>query len=54
MLGGTEVEIDDKKFKITQGIQKVFTKTSNIPLKKLNNQEREIYNKILETLGFEK
>ena len=53
MLGGTEVEINDKKFNITQGIQNVFTQTSNIPLKKLNNQEREIYNSILETLDFE-
>ena len=53
MLGGTEVEIDNKKYNITQGIQSVFTQTSNIPLKKLNNQEREIYNNILETLDFE-
>ena len=53
MLGGTEVEIADKKFNITKGIQNVFTQTSNIPLKKLNNQEREIYNNILETLNFE-
>ena len=53
MLGGTEVEINDKKINITQGIQNVFTQTSNIPLKKLNNQEREIYINILETLDFE-
>ena len=53
MLGGTEVEINDKIFNRTQGIQNVFTQTSNIPLKKLNNQEREIYNNILETLDFE-
>ena len=53
MLGGTEVEINDKIFNITQGIQNVFTETSNIALKELNNQEREIYNNILETLDFE-
>ena len=53
MLGGTEVEINDKKFNITQGIRNVFTQTSNIPLKKLNNQEREIYNNILGPLAFE-
>ena len=52
MIRGIEVEINDKKFNITKGIQNVFTQTSNIPLKKLNNQEREIYNKILETLDF--
>ena len=53
MLGETEVEINDKKFNITRGIQNVFTQTSNVPLKKLNIQEREIYNNILETLDFE-
>ena len=42
LIGGTGVEINDKKFNITQGIQNIFTQTSNIPLKKLNNQEREI------------
>ena len=53
MLGGTEVKINDKNFNITPNLQKVFTQTSNIPLKKLNDQEWEIYNKILETLDFE-
>ena len=54
MIGGTEVEINNKIFNIRQGIQNVFTQTSNIPLKELNNQEREIYNNILKTLDFEK
>ena len=54
MLVGTEVEINNKNFNITRGIQNVFPQTSNIPLKKLNNQEREVYNNILETLDFEK
>ena len=40
MLGETEVENNDEKFNITRGIQNVFTQTSNIPLKKLKNQER--------------
>ena len=53
MLGRTEVEINVKKSSITQGIQNVFTQTSNIPLKTLNNQEGELYNNILETLDFE-
>ena len=52
-FGETEVEINDKKINITRGIQNVFTQTSNIPLKKLNIQKREIYNNILETLDFE-
>ena len=37
MLRGTEVEINDKKFNVTPNLQKVFTQTYNIPLKKLNN-----------------
>ena len=53
MLGGTEIEIDDKNFNITPNLLKVFTQTSNIPLKKLYDQEWEIYKKILETLNFE-
>ena len=53
MIRGTEVEINDKKFKITPNLQKVFTQKSNIPLKQLNDQEWELYKNILETLGFE-
>ena len=52
MLRGTEVEINDKKIKITSNLRKFFTQTSNIPLKKLNEQEWEIYKKFLETLDF--
>ena len=53
MLRGTEVEINDKKFNITPNPQKVFTQTSNIPLRKLNDQDLDLYKKFLETLGFE-
>ena len=53
MLRGTEVEINDKKFNITPNLQKVFSQTFNIPLKKLNDQEWEIFKNILETLNFE-
>ena len=52
-LGGTEVEINDKKFNIFPGIQKVLADTSNIPMKKLNNEDREIFNKTLESIDFE-
>ena len=41
LIGETEVKINDKK-NITPGIQKVFTDTSNIPLKNLNDKDREI------------
>ena len=54
MLRGTEVEFNDKKFNITPNLQKVLTETSNIPLKKINDEEWEIYKKDLGTLGFEK
>ena len=52
MLRGTEVEINYKNLNITPNLQKVFTQTSYIPLKKLNDQECEIYKNILETLSF--
>ena len=41
LLGGTEVEINDKKFNITPGFQKVLVDTSNIPLKKLNHKDND-------------
>ena len=50
---GTGVEINGKKFNITPGIQKVLTDTSNIPLKKINDQDNEIFINILESLDFE-
>ena len=36
-----------------QVFKKVITDTSDIPLKKSNDKDREIYNKILESLDFE-
>ena len=53
VLGGTEVEINDKKQNITPGIQKVLTDTTNIPMKKLNGKDREEFSKNLERLDFE-
>jgi len=53
MLVGTEVDINNKKYNITPSIQKVLTDTSNIPLKKLNYKDREIYGIILKSLSFE-
>ena len=32
-LGGTEVEINDKRFDVTPDFQEVLTDTSNIPMK---------------------
>ena len=53
ILGGTEVEINDEKFNITPGLQKVLTDTSNIPLKKLNDKDNEIFTNISKILNFE-
>ena len=53
ILGGTEVEINDKKYNKSPGIQKLLTDTSSIPLKKLNDKDREIFKSILESLDFE-
>ena len=50
---GTEEEIVGKKFNITPGIQKVLTDTSNIPLKKLNDKDKEIFINYFESLDFE-
>ena len=51
-IGGKRIKINENVFDITQGIQKVLTDTSNIPIKKLNGQDREIFNDILESLDF--
>ena len=52
-VAGNKLKIGENISEITPGIQKVFTQTSDKPLKKLNNQEREVYNNILEILDFE-
>ena len=52
-IGGNKLKINKNIHVITPGIQKVLTDTSNIPLKKLNDQDREISNNILESLTFE-
>ena len=41
ILPGTEIEINGNKYNLTPNLQKVFSETSNIPLKKLNDKERE-------------
>ena len=46
-------EINEKIYDITQGIQKVLTKTSKIPQKKLNDKDRDTINKVLESPDFE-
>ena len=52
-LGGNKLKTNEKIFNITPSIQKVITDTSIIPLKKLNDKDREIFNNVLESLDFE-
>ena len=40
MSGGTEVEINDKKYNITPGIQKAFTNQSYNTAKSMNDTEK--------------
>ena len=53
-MGGNKLKVNEKIYDTTPGIQKVLTDTSNIPMKKLNDQDREIFIIILESLDFEK
>ena len=53
-MGGNKLKIIEKVYDITPGIQKVLINISNIPLKKLNIQDREKFINILESLDFEK
>ena len=41
-------------YNISDDLQNVFTNTSNIPLKKVNDKDRELYRNILESPIFEK
>ena len=50
---GTEIEINHKKFNITPAFQKVLSNSSNKPLKKINDKDREILDNILQSLDFE-
>ena len=51
--GGNKLKINGKIHNITPIIQKVLTETSNIPLKKLNDKDNDIFINILESLDFE-
>ena len=53
-MGGNKLKINDKIFKIPKSIHKVLTETSNIPIKQLNDEDREVFNNILENLNFAK
>ena len=52
-MGGDKLKISEKVYDLTPGIQKVLTEPSNIPMKKLNDQDRELFTNILEGVKFE-
>ena len=52
-MGANKLKINEKIHNITPGSQKVLTDTSNIPMKKLNDKDREMFINILESLDFE-
>ena len=49
-MGGNKLKFNEKIYDRTPGIQKVLTDTSNIPMKKLNDKDREIFHNILKSL----
>ena len=51
-IGGNKLKINDKIYNISNDLQNVFTNISNVPLKKLNDKNREIYKNNLESLNF--
>ena len=52
--GGNKLNINEKIYDITPGIEKVLNDTSNIPLKKINDKDREKFSNDLESLDLEK
>ena len=51
--GGNKIKIIDKIYNINDDLPDVFTNTTNVPLKKLNEKDREKYKIILGKLDFE-
>ena len=52
MLRGTEIEINDKVYNITPGIQKVFTETSYNTAKSMNDLEKLVFRDILQKTDY--
>ena len=53
-VGGNKLKINEKIYDITPGFQKVLTDTSNIPMTKINYNDREVFTNILESLDVDK
>ena len=52
-MAGSKLKINGKIHEIPQSIQKVLTDTSNIPIKQLNDKDRDIFTNILASLNCE-
>ena len=51
-IGGKKLKGNEKVYDINDDLQNVSTNTSNIPLKKLNDKDEEIYKDVLESPNF--
>ena len=54
MLCGLELEIKDKEYNATPGIQKVFTDTSYITAKSMNDMEKLVFRDMLQKIDYYK
>ena len=52
-MGGNKLKIIEKVYDITSGIRKVLSDASNFPMKKLNDQDRQIFIIFFENLDSE-
>ena len=52
-MGGNKLKINGKIHEIPQSVQKVLTDTSNIPIKQLNDKDRDSFTNNSESLNFE-
>ena len=53
LIGGNKLKIFEKICSISEDLQNVSTNKSNIPLKRLNDKDRETYKKFSESPDFE-
>ena len=52
MLRGTEVEINDNKYNITTGLEKVFTGKTYKTAKSMNEKDKAVFGDILLKTGY--
>ena len=52
MLGGTDIEVNERKCNITPGIQKVFTDSSYNTVKPMNDTNKVVFRDFLQKTDF--